>query len=132
MSGQSFGGVAAKEFSDHRLVDPALRDFQNKVGHFFIGRSDVETVGLQKHDCRRRPHSLVAIQEWVVFHEMKQVGGSHLKQCRMQPLPAERRLRLGNRRLQQSAIPNTESAAVPCDLVCVDKENLVRVEKLRD
>ncbi len=74
MSGQSFCGVTAKEFGDRRLVDPALCDFQNEVGHLFIRHLDVEAVDFQKHDCRRSSHPFVAVQERMVFHEVKQVG----------------------------------------------------------
>ena len=81
-------------------------------------------VQFEKHDCCCCSNPFVAIQEWVILNEVKQVGGSHVKQSRMQPLPAEGRSRLGHRGLKQSDITHSQSTAIPSDLVFVNGDNV--------
>ena len=83
----AFAGEAVDD-GDRLLVDRAHRGVDRNV------------VQLQEQQCSNGSRPLVAINKWMILHDMEQVGSRHFEGKLMQELSTECGLRLRDGRLQ--------------------------------
>src|SRR5262249_30621314 len=70
--------VRLEEYGHFRLAVPPLGDPDDELDELVVGRSNENVVHRQKHQRHRETNALVAIDERVVFNEMKEIGGPFL------------------------------------------------------
>jgi hypothetical protein len=113
------------------LAHLAGRDAENQRGEPVRVRFELETVQAKEHERRHEAGALVPIEEWMVPNEVEQIGGGHLGRVGMQVAAAERGLRHGDCRLEETDIADSVVAAIPFDLVRVKREHFVEGQKCR-
>ncbi len=67
----------------------------------------------------------------MIPHDVKDAGGSHLDDVRMERPSRQAGAWHGERRTQERRVPNPRAASVPRDLIPVDLQSLVQAEEVR-
>src|ERR1700741_19680 len=104
--------MGAKEHCNLLLARLSLRSLKYKIDECFIRGLDRVPVDFEKQQCGLQAHALIAINEGMVLHEMKQIRGSHLEDVSVQVLATEHYLGLCQRRFEQSRVANTVATAM--------------------
>src|SRR5262245_29791678 len=121
--------MAAHEYSDLGLGDTAGSDADHELDQFVVRRFESCAVQAEKGQHRDEPRTLVAVNKWMVLHEVEEVCGRLLIDARMQKLTAERCGGHRQRGLQEADVSNRGRAAIMCDLVGVKREYFVQRQK---
>ena len=104
---------------------PTRRNVPNQLFEFVFARCQQKTVQIEEHIGGRTGDAFVTVDKGMVCSKVEQVGGSHLKQVRMSVDTSKARGRHRNRGQQQSHIAQAGAAAVPLELIAMDREHLV-------
>jgi hypothetical protein len=119
------------ETGDLRLAHLPARDGEHHVGKVVFRRVEVVPVQRKEYQGSDSADALVAVQEGMVLHEMKEVSSRHLLDVGGQELAAVGGCRHAEGGLEQLDIPDLWDPAVAGNLVSVDGKDLDKTEKRR-
>jgi hypothetical protein len=100
---------------------------------FIFCGSGIERRAVHQHEdaSRGRANALVAVNEWMILDQVKQIGGSHRRDVWMKVFAGKRRGRHGERRLEQGRVAELVAAAIPRDRFAVEIKHFVEGEEER-
>ena len=107
--------MRAKELGDFLFARLASGHAQCEVVERTRWCINDHAIEIQEGKRRHGTSSLIAIDEWVVLHEVEHVGRRHFKRKGVQVAAIERRLWLGNGRIQQVSIAHAVIAPIQID-----------------
>src|SRR5205085_1484082 len=122
--------VVSHEDGHVGLADSSRGHTEHEIGQLVVGRLEPLAVQAQEDEHRDEPRALVAIDERVILHEVEEVRRRLLIEARVQDLAAKGRCGHRQRRLEESDVTDQRRPPVPCDLVRMERENLVEGEEL--
>lgn len=120
-----------EEFRDAALLQGPCGNSQHCIEEGLIRRTDANAIHLQEHERGDDPSSLVAIQKWMVLHNMEDISCGHLEKVDVVICRAASCLRHGKSRLKEAQIANSSGTAVSFYLVIMDLKSFFQVEEER-
>jgi hypothetical protein len=123
--------VAAEEGRDLGLGDLAAGDAFDELRQRLRRARDLRPVHPQEDERRRERAALVAVDERVIAGEVEEIGRRLLLEGGVEKLAFERGARRRDRRGQESGVSQPGSSTVAPDLIGVQRQDLVELEKQR-
>ena len=119
-----------KEFCDFLLITMPLSDGNRQLIERALRSVEIDIVQVKKQQRRHDTRPFVSINERVVLHNVKQIGGRHLVRKRVEQLFTIARTRLGDGRVQQSDISNARVAPISSNLIMVGEQDILNRQEI--
>lgn len=121
----------AQEFGDPRLRSLGPGHRHDELEQVILWHVDFDAIQFEKDESGNCSNPLVAVDKWVIVHDVEHVGRGHLNQIGMVILARRPGAWHGKGGTQERRIADSRAAPIPLDLVPVDLRDLIETEKAR-